>query len=31
VEVVSVSHGHPIGVLELQVVPKPLIIDRTFR
>ena len=31
VELVSVSHEHPIMVLELQVVPRPLIIDRTFR
>lgn len=31
VEVVSVTHGHPVGVLELNVVPRPLVIDRTFR
>lgn len=31
VEMVSVSHEHPIMVLELQIVPKPLVIDRTFR
>ena len=31
IELVSVSHDHPILLLELQVVPRPLIIDRTFR
>jgi hypothetical protein len=31
VEVVSVPSGLPIGILELDIRPRPLIIDRTFR
>lgn len=31
IELVSIAHDHAIIVLELQVVPRPLIIDRTFR
>ncbi len=31
VEVLSVTHGFPVGILELRIVPKPLVIDRTFR
>jgi len=31
VDIVSSSHGHSVGVLELQIAPRPLIIDRTFR
>ncbi|KAF5838835.1 hypothetical protein DUNSADRAFT_2093 [Dunaliella salina] len=30
-DIVSASHGHSVGVLELQIAPQPLIIDRTFR